>query len=152
MLLSYRFLVDVANVNSFEVVSAAEINAGDAQDLYIQLVDASVDRAEQGYNPAGRRYMPAAGATVSVTFTNLDTGPSVQGDFQASPRINPTTPSKVVRTALQPFSNDGSIWKIPLLASDPLKGTVQMQVALTEVTPARTLTVRPSPGLMLRVR
>jgi hypothetical protein len=152
MLLSYRFLTDVASVNSFEVVSAAEINAGDTQDLYIQLIDASVDRAEQGYSPAGRRYMPSASASMVVTFTNRDTGPSIAGDFDASPRLNPTVPREIVRSAVQPFPGDASIWKIPLLASDPLRGTVQMKLVLTEISPARTLTVTPAPGLMLRVR
>lgn len=150
MLLSYRFLNDVAGVNNFEVAAAIEINAGDAQDLYIQLIDAALDRTEQGYIPSGRRYMPSVGASLVVTFTNIDTGPTVANGFETATRINPSVPAKVIRTAAQPFAQDGSIWSIPVLASDPLNGTVQIKLVLVE--PSRTLTVNPQPGMFLRVR
>lgn len=150
MLLSFRFLTDVAGVNSFEAAVSAEISQGDAQDLYFQLIDAGLDRGEQGYMPAGRRYMPASPATMTVTFTNTNTGPTTGGDFQLSPRINPGSLDTFTRAATQPFAQDSSIWKVSILASDPLNGTVQMKPVLTE--PTRTLTVAQMPGLCLRVR
>lgn len=153
MVLSFRFLTDVASVNSFEATTTLEINQGDQQDVYFQLIDRSIDRTEQGFNPAGRRYMPAAGATLVATLTNLDTGPSISQSnaFDSiAPRINPTLPSNVVRTCQQPFAQDSSMWKIPILSTDPLKGTVNIKLVLTE--PGRTLTVAQQPGLCLRVR
>lgn len=132
MLLSCRFLNDVSNVNSFSVSPSAEINAGDAQTLYLQLVDASVDRAEQGFVPSGRRYMPPAGSTFQVTFRNVDDA------------------KKVVRTATQPFQLDPSIWAVSILASDPIRGTVMIGATLTE--PGRTLNFGGSPSLILRVK
>jgi hypothetical protein len=150
MLLSCRFLVDVANVNNFEGATAVEINAGDTTTLYVQLMDLSVDRKEHGFNPPGRRYMPAASSTVSVTFTNTDTGPSQTISDTMGPRLNPAVPRNVVRAASQPFAQDGSIWSIPLLGSDPLFGTVNMTVTLTEPgSPPRVVSCKP---MWLRVQ
>lgn len=150
MLLSCRFLVDVGSVNNYEVASSVEINRGDQTTVYIQLVDASVDRKEQGYNPSGRRYVPAAGASVGVTFTNTDTGPSQTISETMGPRLNPSLPTNFTRAASQPYANDGSIWSIPILGSDPLNGTVNMQVTLTEPgSPARVVAAT---RMFLRVR
>jgi hypothetical protein len=131
MLLSARFLIDVAGVNSFEHSVQLEFFAGDAQTIHFQLVDGSLDRAEQGFSPAGRRYMPVAGATLQVTFLNIDDA------------------SKITRFATQPFAEDPSIWSVPLLSSDPLKGTVGLQFTLAE--PSRTLTAKFLSGIVLRV-
>ena len=110
MLLSARFLNDVASVNSFEAASALELFAGDDQTFYFQIVDLSLDRSDQGFSPQGRRYMPVTGATLYVTLINVDD-------------------AKVVRRyASQPFTQDPSIWAIPLPASDPLKGTVNLRM------------------------
>lgn len=155
MLLSYRFLTDVASVNSYEATTTLEINQGDQQDLYFQLIDRSIDRTEQGFNPAGRRYMPPAGSTMTVTMTNLDTGPSIlsSSSFDVpAPRINPTTPRQVVRACVQPFAGDASMWKIPVLSSDPLFGTVNLKMTLTEGGTGRVLVVAQQPGFVLRVR
>jgi hypothetical protein len=132
MLLSCRFLVDVSSVNSFEAAATVEINAGAATTLFIQLMDISVDRKEQGFNPPGRRYMPAVGATLSATFTNTDTGPSQDISETMGPRLNPAVPRNIVRPATQPHAQDPSIWSIPILGSDPLQGTVNLAVTLTE--------------------
>lgn len=131
MQLSVRFLGDVQNVNSFEHVSALEITGGDAQTLYFQLIDASVDREDQGYMPAGRRYMPPATTTLQVTMLNIDDA------------------KKVVRFATQPFSDDRSIWSIPVLASDPMRGTVSLKFLLTE--PTRVLNANFVPGIVFRI-
>jgi hypothetical protein len=106
---------------------------GDTQDMYIQLVDASLDRNEQGFTPPGRRYCPPAGAALSVTFKNIDDS------------------KKVVRAGVQAFPTlDASIWYVPLLGTDPLAGTVTMEATLTE--PSRTLHFRNAKGVLLRVR
>lgn len=133
MLLSCRFLTDVAGVNTFQVIAQAEMYAGDTQNLYIQLIDDSVDRTDQGFSPRGRRYCPPAGATLVVTFKNVDN-------------------AKVVpRTAVQAFPElDASIWYVPVLASDPLAGTVTMAAALTEDD--RVLHFANAKGVLFRVR
>lgn len=133
MLLSCRFLTDVAGVNTFQVISAAEMYSGDGQNLYIQLTDEAVDRTDQGFSPRGRRYCPPVGTALSVTFKNVDDA------------------KVVVRTAVQAFPTlDASIWYIPVLSSDPLSGTVTMQATLTE--PGRTLNFANAKGVVLRVR
>jgi hypothetical protein len=84
--------------------------------LYFQLVDASLDTDMQGYNPSGRRYMPATGSTMTVQLQNIDD-------------------SKVVtRTATQPFVGDASIWSIQILATDAVHGSPQMLLTLVEPT------------------
>jgi len=150
MLLACRFLADVANVNSFDgVASSVSMNVGDTQWLYFQLIDASVDRKDQGFNPPGRRYIPAASSTVSVTFTNTDTGPDVCVTEFGGSRINPSVPATLVRGAVNPFAPDTSIWRVQLLGTDSLKGTVNVAVTLTEPgSPPRVVTAR---GLFLRM-
>lgn len=133
MLLSVRFLNDVSSVNSYESVTSAEINAGDSQTVYVQLIDTSLDRSDQGFMPAGRRYIPPAGSTLKVTFVNVDDAKTV------------------VRTASQPFAQDGSLWSIPILSSDPLAGTTVMNLQLTEPS-GRKLNSKFATGSMLRIR
>jgi hypothetical protein len=137
MLLSARFLNDVVSVNSMEIANSLEMYAGDDQTFYFQIVDLSLDRAEQGFSPAGRRYMPPAGSTLVVTLMNVDD-------------------AKVVRRyASIPFAQDPSIWSIPLLASDPLRGTVNLRMELSQPAPGpstRILSFTSVPGVMLRVR
>lgn len=115
MLLSCRFLNAVKDVNTFEYADAIEYYQGDQQQLFIQLVDASLDKTREGFNPPGRRYMPAAPANLFVTFRNIND-------------------VKVVRRAgVQAFpTSDPSIWSIPILSSDPLDGTISMTVELYE--------------------
>lgn len=132
MLLSVRFLNDVGGVNSFEIATQLEIYSGDGQNLYFQLVDSSLDRPDQGFYPSGRRYMPPADSTLVITLTNVDDA------------------KEIVRTALQPFPEDASIWYIPILSTDPLRGSVNWRAALTE--PTRSLRFASVPGVMLRVK
>jgi len=133
MILSCRFLTDVAGVNTYQYIAQAEMYQGDVQDLYIQLTDAAIDRTEQGFNPPGRRYCPPAGSTLSMVFKNIDDAKTV------------------TRSAVQAFATlDASIWRIPLLATDPLAGTVTMLATLTE--PSRVLHFVNQKGVLLRVR
>jgi hypothetical protein len=114
MLLSVRPLNNVVGVNDFESVDHLEFTEGDGPSLFFQLIDLSKDRSEQGFLPAGRRYMPATGATLQVTFDNLDDA------------------KVVTKTATQPFSGDPSIWRVDLMSTDPVSGTVRAKFALTE--------------------
>ena len=114
MLLSCRMLQDVSGVNSFEYAEAAEFTEGDAASVYFQLIDRSKDARSSGFVPSGRRYMPAAGATLEVVLDHLDDG------------------KKVTRAASQPYPQDPSIWKLDVMASDKVLGTVTMRLALTE--------------------
>lgn len=132
MLLSVRFLTDVANVNSFEYTPQLEMAAGDGQTMYFQLIDASVDRSEQGFSPAGRRYMPPAGSSLAVTFVNINDA------------------KQFARVAVNPFPGDSSIFSVPVLSTDPVSGTINLNMILTE--PNRKLNVKFMPGVMLRVR
>lgn len=114
MLLSARFLNDVANVNSFEYADVAEFTEGDPAAVYIQLIDASLDKSLEGFVPAGRRYVPAVGATLQCTVESLDDS------------------KQIVRMATQPFSSDGSVWKLDFLATDKIRGTANIRLKLTE--------------------
>jgi hypothetical protein len=116
MRLSAIFLTDVANVNVFQESEQFQMTEGDAVDIYFQLRDISVQTAYQGYKNPGRRYMPAAGATLVV---QIDT-------------MNSANVASVTKTAIQPFLQDPSIWKISLLATDPVAGTKRIKLTLTE--------------------
>jgi hypothetical protein len=115
MRLSLRPLTDVQNVNSYEVVPG-EITwtEGDVLTFYFQLCDISLDTSAQGYSPPGRRYVPAAGSTLTVILENVDDD------------------KKITRTATQPFATDGSIWSISILSSDKTKGSPQLKFNLVE--------------------
>ena len=132
MLLSILFLEDVGSVNNFDVTQQLELNSGDTQNIYFQLIDISVDRAEDGYNPPGRRYMPALTATLSVELLSVECN------------------KQVIRAGVQPFPQDASIWMVPILGTDPLQGTIVMKVRLVE--PTRTLNFVNGKGNLIRFR
>lgn len=116
MHLSARVLKDVQSVNSFEADTELSWTEGDTLDVHLQLIDVSLDRALQGFQPEGRRYVPAAGATLSCVIENIDDA------------------KKITRLASQPFANDGSIWRLSILATDVIRGTPQLRLTLTEGT------------------
>lgn len=116
MLLSARMLNAVANVNTFEYVSAVEFTEGDAPSIYFQLVDSSLDKL---LRPTGRRYMPASGAVLQCVINNI-------GQF------DPNKDTTITRFATQPFAGDPSIWKLVLLPTDAVRGTCSIQLTLTE--------------------
>lgn len=124
MLLSAQMLKDVQSVNSFEPDVQLSWTEGDVVDIYFRLIDLTLDRADQGFSPAGRRYVPAAGATLSVSIENVDDA------------------KKITRLATQPFANDGSIWKLSMLSTDTIRGTPQMRLTLTETTKVTRGTVK----------
>lgn len=114
MQLSLRPLNDVSSVNSFEYGDQAVWSDGDQTVFYFQLINAALDTDRQGFVPAGRRYMAAAGATLQLTFQNIDSSKTV------------------TRLATQPFPEDGSIWSVSVLATDPIHGSPQILLVLTE--------------------
>lgn len=114
MRLSARILKDVGSVNNFDYAQAAEFTAGDSLTVYFQLVDLSVNPASEGFVPAGRRYMPASGATLMVTLDHVNDA------------------RKILRAASQPYPSDPSIWMVSILPGDALSGTVNMKLVLTE--------------------
>lgn len=101
----------VANVNTFEYVDSVDFTEGDGPLIYFQLIDKTLDK---GLRPAGRRYVPAAGATLEVVVHSIDDA------------------KKVTRFATQPFSTDGSIWAVQLLPTDVVRGTCAFKLTLTE--------------------
>lgn len=121
-LLGARPLVAVGDVNHFRPVTEVEAFAGDAFTLYLQLIDRSQATATEGFSPPGLRYVPVSGATLTVTFRNVDDA------------------REFTRAATQPFPGDWSIWAVPILAGDPLDGTVNLLLTLTEAgVPRRAL-------------
>lgn len=114
MVLSARFLADVGGVNAFAQVRNVEFTAGDTLTVYLQLIDSSKDLAADGFRPGGRRYVPAAGASLAVTINNVDDS------------------KKITRLASQPFAGDSSIWSFTIMATDPIVGTADLRLVLTE--------------------
>ena len=130
MQLGSRFLNNVSSVNGFDAADSITFTAGDDQQIYLVLIDSSLDRPDQGFNPSGRRYCAATGAVLTVTLVNIDDA------------------KVVTRVCSQPYPGDLSIWTFPVLNSDPLDGTVQINLKLVE--PSRTLTSSFQAGQMLR--
>lgn len=115
MLLTARMLLDAQNVNSFEYTQVAQMTAGDQTDIYFQLADASKNQpGVLGSEPLGFRYMPAAGATLQVVLKSINDAKTV------------------TRYAAQPFAQDGSIWRLTLMATDTIEGTFGLQLLLSE--------------------
>ena len=122
MLLGARFLANVNSVNSFDVVDKVEFSEGDPVTVYFQLVDKSLDRAEDGWKPhsAGRRYIPASGASLQVVILNLDSDKTY------------------TKTASQTYpTTDPSIWAFTISATDSVRGTPNLRLVLTEGSTVR---------------
>lgn len=113
MLLDVRFLTDCTGVNAWSYASdPPSWYEGDTQVVYFQLVDQHAGCTD---GPGqGRRYMPAAGATLTVLFDSLDGARAV------------------TKVATQPFAQDPSIWKVDIATNDTIRGTVDLIVTLTE--------------------
>lgn len=114
MFLSARFLAAVSGVNSFDYSTQVQAFEGDAFDIYVQLVDKERHKTEHGFSPGGQRYMPAASSTMNIEFLNINDN------------------KRFVRTASQPFPLDPSVWKVSVLSTDPLSGTVNLRLVLVE--------------------
>ena len=115
MLLSARMLDGVGDVNTFDTVPNLKLTAGDTPvQIYFQLIDASKDTDFSEVRPAGRRYMPAVGATVSARLEHIDAA------------------KVVTRACTQPFPQDSSIWLLTTVPADWLRGTVTLRLTVTE--------------------
>lgn len=116
MPLTVRILENLVNVNTYDYTNAHRMYAGTESSVYFQLVDPTKDRGDQGYKPEGRRYIPASGATMTVTLDSLDSSKKITD-----------------RTVVQPFpSSDPSIWQLELLTTDTIVGTTNLRFTLTE--------------------
>jgi hypothetical protein len=124
MRLGARLLTAVGNVNVFSYATEASASVGDPLDVYLQLVDTDQHLNSQGFFPAGNRYMPASGAVLLIDIQNLD-------DAKA-----------FTRAATQPFAQDPSIWRLQILATDPVAGTVSLRARLTESGITRSFTLQ----------
>jgi hypothetical protein len=112
----------VASVNAYEVAQQVQFTQGDTVDIYFQLIDATLDPSPK-FIPSGRRYMPVAGALLTVKLDNIDDDVAV------------------TRSATQPFANDPSIWKVTVVSTDKIVGTCALVLTLMEagrVTRGRT--------------
>ncbi len=115
MLLSARILDSVGSVNDFNYVDQAGFTEGDVARVFFQLIDATKDSVLQQFKPAGRRFCPAASATLSVRLDNIDDA------------------KQLTREAVQPYATlDASIWYVDVLATDKVRGTVDLVLTLTE--------------------
>ncbi len=114
MLLSARMLVDVASVNNYQPTDTVRLTEDDTVDVYFQIIDKALDLPNQGFWPAGRRFMPTLGATLQVVAQSIDGAKTL------------------TRFASQPYTQDPSIWRLSILASDHVKGTYAFQLTLTE--------------------
>lgn len=114
MRLNVTPLDDLEDVNDFRYATEVKATAGDPIDLYFQLSDATKNLSSHGFNPSGLRYMPIANSTLQVILLNINN----RKQFN--------------RFATQPFPQDPSIWKVSVLATDPVSGTISMKFILTE--------------------
>jgi hypothetical protein len=96
MRLGIMVLDPATTLNNLKYLPAATFSPGDTGEMWMQLVDLD---SPVGTN-AFTRFMPAAGATLTVSFfSNSDA-------------------NAFTKTAVQPLPVDPSIWKISLLAGD----------------------------------
>ena len=105
MLLSAKILNNVANVNTFDISAQTTFTEGDLPTIYLQLIDSQSKLS---------RYIPSTGATLVVTFKHVD---------------NAKTFTKI---ATNPFPGDTSIWAFTFTSLDNVKGTINLQLTLTE--------------------
>jgi hypothetical protein len=103
----------VGGVNLWSYASDVTAYEGEALSMYVQLVDRAA-ATDDGGPGGGRRYAPAAGATLSVTFESLDAA------------------KVVTRFATQPYVGDASIWLANVLAGDGIRGSVLLRFVLNE--------------------
>jgi hypothetical protein len=108
-------VTDVGSVNIFEYQNEIKLSAGDQLTVYMQLIDRSVDGPAKGFNPPGRRYCPAASATLTVVLNNVWTG------------------GLLTKVATQPYPTlDASIWSFTIASADPIGGTIDLLLTLNE--------------------
>lgn len=100
MFLSGRMLKNVQNVNSWEIANEVRLREGNASIVYFQLTDD--EQASDIMNGFGLRYMPAIGATMTITISSINSAYVIN------------------KIATQPFPLDPSIWQFFLLSTDKI--------------------------------
>jgi len=116
MKLGFKFLDQVADVNHYRAVEKREIVRGNADSLFFRLetiIDNNLHRDGLDHEV---RYIPVAGATLVVTFANLDSSETI------------------VRVANNPFPGDTSIFMVPILPTDVIQFN-SCKMLLTEGAP-----------------
>lgn len=122
MYLSANLLDNVVGVNDWTVVPSIDMHEGDPLTVYVKLIDLSKDKDNR---PAGRRYIPAAGAFLGVVVQNVDDA------------------KKLTKVATQPFPTDSSIWAFSIAGTDTsVKGTVDLVLTLTEGATVRNTRIK----------
>lgn len=115
MFLGVQMLKNVQSVNSFEQSAQVRLRQGNPSTIYFQLVD--LEQVNKYGEPL--RYVPANGATCTATISSIN---------QAY---------VITRACSQPYSQDGSIWAMTILASDTVV-TGNFQITLSEGSTVRT--------------
>lgn len=128
MNLSARMIENYVDANNYDVTPQLVMNSigvtpDVTYDVYVQLVDLSKDKAIDGYSPAGRRYIPPTGSNLQVVVRNINN--AVQ-----------CGPLSMVQTT------DPSIWRVTLLGSYQIRGSVSLQFALSTGTKITTFLVQ----------
>jgi len=119
MFLDGSMLVNVQSVNSFQRANQVSVRSGNPGTLYLQLTDGDQTDA----NGISLRYMPNAGATMTITVDNIS-----------------GTNNLINRVASQPFTQDPSIWSVSILSTDVLRNG-NLLGTLTEGSTVRTFVI-----------
>jgi len=108
MRLDAQMLKNVVNVNQWEHANDVYIQEGQANDFYFQVMDRNKELAQDCY----MRYISQATVTtMTVTFSSIDDAKIITAN------------------AVQPFSDDKSIWKVSLTSSQtPNSGSIQIKL------------------------
>lgn len=111
MYLSARIITNVQSVNSYKEAADVRFRQGNPATLYIQLTDAE----QTDVDSHALRYMPASGASMTLTISALNAN------------------DVVTKAATQPFANDTSIWSMPITAAEAANlGSGNLTGSLTE--------------------
>jgi len=117
MLLSAALLKNVTGVNSFEYTPTIRAHRDEPVDIYFQILDG--DREPHKtlglYATKGLRYAPAAGTIIECKLQCIDSALTV------------------TRYATQAWpTQDSSIWRLQLLGTENIVGTITLQLTMTE--------------------
>ncbi len=120
MFLSGSMLRNVQNVNSFIRANQISVRSGNPTTLYLQLTDADQIVSDNG---DFLRYIPASGATMTITVDNIS-----------------GTNNLINRAASQPYAQDPSVWSVTILSTDVLRNG-NLYGTLTEGATVRTFVI-----------
>jgi hypothetical protein len=116
-------LLQYYNINSFQAVTQVTCSEDEAVDVYFRLVDTT--KKENNYDVTNLRYIPqgATTNTVSVILRNIDDSKQITRSASA---VSSTT--------------DLSLWKVQILSTDNITGTISLKVTLTETSSSTVVT------------